>query len=360
MNDDPTPPTLSYAPACVLPSPGHPYANQDDQPRRPWRFPPEPTSLDPVETPFQGSIPSLPADRDPDADKKTILWRHSFWQRKRQAVVAALHAVEATASRIERFEECGSRAWILRDHDHPDHVRIAGSHCRDRFCDACMVEHRRLIARNFAEQVPKAFVRLLTLTLKHAAAGLAGQLDRLYEAFGRFRRHPEIRDRIAGGIAFLEVKANPTTREWHPHLHILFEGSYLPQPVASAVWLEITGDSYVVDVRKIGNAAAGGSYLLKYATKALSPTVWTDADHLQEAITALHGRRTFNAFGTWRTLNLSRPAPDDATWDVVAPLHTILDRARLGDEQAQALLRLLRRNDCELPADLSNDAAQPP
>jgi hypothetical protein len=200
-------------------------------------------------------------------------------------------------------------------------------------------------------QAPRVFVRLLTLTLKHSPTPLAEQLDRLYACFRRFRRHTDIRGRIRGGIAFLEIKASPTSKEWHPHLHVLFEGSFLPHELAKTAWQEITTDSFIVDVRKIGSAEQGGRYLLKYATKAISPIVWNDPALLDEAIQALAGRRTFNAFGTWRELSLSRPLPDTVEWIPLAPLHQVINKATNGDVVAQNLLRLLRRTDLELPVD---------
>jgi hypothetical protein len=55
------------------------------------------------------------------------------------------------------------------------------------------------------------------------------------------------------------------------HIHIVYEGSYIPEHELSELWFRITGDSFMVDVRPLGDEhdkrrAAG--YLAKYLGKS--------------------------------------------------------------------------------------------
>jgi hypothetical protein len=46
----------------------------------------------------------------------------------------------APPKRVERFDACGSNAWVIRDANDPEHYAVASDHCRDRFCQACATE----------------------------------------------------------------------------------------------------------------------------------------------------------------------------------------------------------------------------
>jgi hypothetical protein len=104
---------------------------------------------------------------------------------------------------------------------------------------------------------------------------------------------------MTGGVYFLELTFNERTALWHPHLHVIFEGAYLPHPVAKSTWLDVTADSFVVDVRALNGASGAAGYVTKYATKAVGASIWTNAGRLDEAMGALAGRRCFQTFGDW-------------------------------------------------------------
>ena len=54
------------------------------------------------------------------------------------------------------------------------------------------------------------------------------------------------------------------------HIHIIqVDGSFVPQKKLSELWLKVTGDSYVVDVRRV-RGKYGANYVAKYASKGMS------------------------------------------------------------------------------------------
>jgi hypothetical protein len=194
---------------------------------------------------------------------------------------------------------------------------------------------------------------MLTLTLKTSDAPLHETLTRLTASWRRFRVNRKIAPLLEGGLAFLELTLGKGTGQWHPHLHVLVEGAFLPIDLVRNVWHKVTGDSYIVHICALRSPADAASYVTKYAGKSLSPRVWHDPAKLQEAIEALTGRRTFNIFGNWQGYGLTQPPADDCEWEAVEPLQKTIARARAGDREAASILRTLQRGDpyafCDTP-----------
>lgn len=325
-------------------------------------------SLDPTETPA-GFIPVLPSDEERELARSwEIDFRHSFWWRKRLAVSSALFGLAPVSDQTRRFNECGKNSWLMECSTEPGRFRVASDRCRNRWCDACAQERRRVVTRNLITELVARYklsspaakcphIRFLTLTLKASTTPLKEQLDRLFSCFGRFRHRQKIAIAMKGGIAFLELSRNRETGAWHPHLHVLFEGDFLPHAVARSEWHAITGDSFIVDVRAIASVAVAAGYVVKYATKATGANVWTHPESLREAIIAMVGRRTFNAFGTWRSLSLARNRADDLIWHPVCTLASLVVRARSGDLEASRMLAKLVKG---LPDDPTDSNARDP
>ena len=91
--------------------------------------------------------------------------------------------------------------------------------------------------------------------------------------------------KAAGGITSYEF-TKQDEGDWHPHIHALVMlDDFIDQKALSAEWLDITGDSFVVDIRRIrSNPNAGGldiasgllevcKYALKFHDMTL-PDTW--------------------------------------------------------------------------------------
>jgi hypothetical protein len=204
------------------------------------------------------------------------------------------------------------------------------------------VAKSNLIARNLVSLVEPKSTRFVTLTLRHSTDSLTVQVNRLYSGFARLRARKLWRSTQRGGIAFLEVNWSADTQRWHPHLHVITTGGFIPQAKLRQAWHSITGDSYVVDVRWVRSSSNAASYVAKYAAKGAGDSVARDPAAFAEAISALRGRRTFLTYGTWRGVVLSKPTdlePHD--WQPVCSLERLLERAQSGDHRAAEMVACL-------------------
>jgi hypothetical protein len=210
----------------------------------------------------------------------------------------------------------------------------------------------------------KTGLRFVTLTLRHRRAPLADVLRRLRECFALLRRRKWWAERVRGGVAILEVKLSKHGL-WHPHLHIITEGKFLPQQELAAQWLAVTGDSSVVDVRAI-DAGPNGShqiskYVTKYVTKPCCSGVESDPELLDEFVLAMKGQRQYDRFGTWRKVDLDAEDPTSPNdWETVGGLESLLS-ARPSDLTPLELRALLWiRGRFARRSDAPPDGSRPP
>jgi hypothetical protein len=205
----------------------------------------------------------------------------------------------------------------------------------------CGRERSRVIATNVKLKTEGKAARFLSLTLKSHTESLADLLAKLTRDFTGLRRSKLWRKRVTGGVAFLEIKWLEATQRWHPHIHCLVQGRYIPQDELSRTWLKITGTSHIVDIRIATDDKYVTHYICKYASKPLDHTVVLDPDRLDEAIVALKGKRLCMTFGTWRGYKLTEP-PESGTWVQLGTLSEIIDNAEAGDTACMVALDALR------------------
>jgi hypothetical protein len=126
---------------------------------------------------------------------------------------------------------------------------------------------------------------------------------------------------------------------------VLWEGTFFPHAELRAAWLAATGDSFVVDVRKVRDLDYAANYLTKYLTKAVAKPVWSDPDRLREAIAATRHRKLISCFGSWAKLRLTEAPESDVEWVTVCPAENLLRAIQQGNHQATAIgLALWRRS----------------
>lgn len=267
-------------------------------------------------------------------------WRHSGWRDDRARVWRALYRTGQPDHRIEDFEACGDRAYVLKHRTEPDRFCIVGSGCHDRFCLPCAQHRSRTVARRIVAKTVNTEVRFLTLTLRTAGEPLVDSLDRLFASFLRLRRSNEWRARVSGGVSFLEIKWMSDTQRWHPHLHCLVQGRYFPHSSLKSLWHSVTGDSDIVDIRSARNQSRVSQYVTKYASKPFNSSFLHDEDRLDEAIIAMKGRRLATTFGTWRGYRLTED-PSERDWEVLGTVDEVVFRARDGDHLARQALDAL-------------------
>lgn len=298
-------------------------------------------SLDHQETNRTDEPSNLPSVLDTAAEVEGQRWCNRENLEHRRLVQEALERLKPCSKRLQRYSLCGAAAWVMSDKADSNHLKIASMKCRDRFCPTCARHRSWILSGNVAAAMAAKPLRFMTLTLVSSDLPLSAQIDKLYSCFAKLRKHREIKDKMKGGVFFLEITHSGRANGWHPHLHLIWEGEFIQHAHLSCLWHTLTGDSYVVDVRAIRNSTHLARYVVKYTTKPFVDSVLKQPDRLDEAITALHGRRSVSTFGTWRGLKLTKPVPGTVEWRPVCPLGELLIKARHGDDHASRLLQSL-------------------
>jgi len=134
---------------------------------------------------------------------------------------------------------------------------------------------------------------MLTLTLKTPAHIDRADFKRLIKSFAELRRRKLWKSE--GG--FWSVECVPSNGGNHLHLHCLQDSRFMPQKAIARAWQEITGDSFIVDIRRADRAAIFEA--AKYCTKTLSREYAETPDLLREYFLASRRVRLVGSFGTF-------------------------------------------------------------
>lgn len=211
----------------------------------------------------------------------------------------------------ERVNQCGS---YLLFHHFPtvDVVRLHAAHfCKKHLlCPLCAIRRgAKALAAYLARfevvkaQNPNLKPFLVTLTVKDGG-DLSERFKHLQKSQHElWKRRSRGRgcslDGVAGAVWSYEVKRGQGSGLWHPHLHMVALAETEPdQEQLSQEWHEITGDSFIVDVRPIDqqDPVSGFVEVFKYAVK-FSDQGPEDTVHAWET---LRGRRLLASAGLFR------------------------------------------------------------
>ena len=263
---------------------------------------------------------ALPPSLDHSETSEHPLVRQSQWQRRmharnwgsRSRIVDALWRDDdpAMQRRACRMGGCACMPSVGVMSDGKPVACL--NRCRDRMCPLCAgIRGRRTTAAIATAVGHWSTCRFVTLTLKSNDEPLADQVKRLYASFKLLRRTKWWKGLVHGGVAVLEVTWHSGTRRWHPHLHCLVDGDFMPQAQLSAAWLKVTGDSMIVDVRAVHDRVNAVNYVARYLGKPCGVDDWPP-EVIRAYAVALRGVRMFNAFGTKRQLDDSELTRDEA------------------------------------------------
>lgn len=298
------------------------------------------TLLDPPETAVDVPDGLLLTSDTLDGRSPCLPFRHTSWRRDRTRVLAAMLATGQPSARTLSFDRCGSSFWILQQRASPHALKIVAHRCHDRFCTPCGHDRVEDIRRNLAEYLTDQPHRFLTLTVASKSEPLAELIDHLLDSFRRLRQAKWWRSHVLGGAAFLEIKHNPGQARWHPHLHIICTGKFMPQKVLSQQWQIASRGSYIVDIRLVRSRHELLQYATKYVTKPLPASVRNQPARLRECITALKGRRLIITFGAWARWRLTA-RPVDGNWVCLGSMPDLRIKAYAGDAAAADILTIL-------------------
>ena len=217
-----------------------------------------------------------------------------------------------------RLQQCRKFAWFVQS-SVTKKLRVMSSRCKLRWCPICRDVSRMIVTNSVEEWLRlQQYPKMITLTLCHSDDPLQLQIDRIYKAFQLLRRRAFIQHRISGGVWFFQLKFNTTTEQWHPHIHCLVAGKYLPQNELKKLWHKITGDSYVVDIRPVKDLEGCSNEVARYATSPADITA-VNLERAIEIYYATKHRRICGSWGSARSLTLKpTPLEDTGEWTKVA------------------------------------------
>lgn len=287
----------------------------------PHRFKPVPeTSLDPQET------------AEHQVGNRYCALRHSGWRADRLRILRFLETHRDSDPATPRFANCGSIAWLLASRSEPVNYRIALNRCKHRLCLPCQQARARTIAYNLLDRAPKGRFRFVTLTVKSRPQPLVTTVAHLYGSFKNLRRSPWWKGLVTGGVAFLEITRHKTSGLWHPHLHLLVQGKFIPVDELREKWHATTRDSYIVDVRSPNHTEQVVTYVTAYAARDYDREILRDDSSIGEYLAATKGLRSVFTFGTFTRIRLLQAPKLEGEWDYVLRADELIERALRGED----------------------------
>jgi hypothetical protein len=233
--------------------------------------------------------------------------------------------------------EIGGCANYLVFHNYytRDEIRLAKARtCKKHLlCPFCarargaklMEKNVERVAQALAEN-PRLVPAMLTLTVKNAD-DLKGASEHLLNSLRKgLKRRRDFKEKGRGWTEFAKIEGAIYATEvtyseekgWHPHIHaVVLLNDYIDQKAFSAEWERITGDSKVVDIRKLktddsGDVTDSLAEVFKYAVKFADLPL----DKNLEAFEVLNGKRLIGSFGCLRGLQLPEKLTDDLLDDL--------------------------------------------
>ncbi len=238
--------------------------------------------------------------------------------RSRALVMRSFAAETGHVKEAGRLAKCGEYL-LFRNYFTVDVVRLhAAEFCKQHLlCPLCAIRRGAKLLKSYLDafqfvqaKQPHLVPYMVTFTvkngddLKERMQHLRKSLQFLHKRRHRPRDVSEVKKAQAGVWSFeVTNKGNG----WHPHCHAVWLCSSEPdQDALRQEWKDITGDSFMVDVRPFtGEPVEAFCEVFKYAVKfsELSP------EHTWEAYKVLQGSRLVASFGDFYGVEV----PDEYT-----------------------------------------------
>jgi len=225
----------------------------------------------------------------------------------------------------ERVSACGDYL-VFRHYFTVDQVKLHGARLcmKHLLCKLCAIRRGAKYLAAYLQRFellraenPRLRAFLVTLTvkdgedLKERFEHLKKSQQELWMQKHRGRGSPL--DGVSGAVWSYEIKRGSGSGNWHPHLHMIALAENLDSEdynagtlgALSAAWHNITGDSFMVNVKPIDQVdpATGFVEVFKYAVK------FSDQSHADtlHAFQTLRGKRLIASSGCFRGV----PEPPD-------------------------------------------------
>jgi hypothetical protein len=200
--------------------------------------------------------------------------------------------------------------------------------CKDRFCEYC-AKKRSARVRNSLNSIKNDFflnkkknqMRFLTLTIKNVQKiDIAVTYDKLIKAFQNLKRSTLWKNNVEGALQAYEITVS-NENQYHPHIHILYQGKYITQSLILTKWAQIVNrlglKSTVVDIRAVRDLDKAFFEISKYCFKPSNFTI-VDKYFVNKA---LYRRNLYGFSGTWykhlKNIARNNPGEIDEEYSVV-------------------------------------------
>ena len=249
--------------------------------------------------------------------------RYSKAKRAALDVAEYIGQLPAHQAVARRLQTCGDYL-VFRHYFTVDLVKLHGaSLCmKHLLCPLCAIRRGAKALKAYLDrwevvkaEKPALKPFLVTLTVKDGP-DLAERFKHLHDSQRELwkrkqRGRGSVLDGVVGAVWSYEVKRGSGSGTWHPHLHMIALAENEPdQQQLSQEWHNITGDSFIVDVRPISQAdpVSGFVEVFKYAVK-FSDQPPEDTLH---AWLTLRGKRLLGSAGCFRGVVVPDELLDDA------------------------------------------------
>ena len=223
----------------------------------------------------------------------------------------------------QRVLSCGDYL-VFRHYWSIDKVKLHGASLCNKhlLCPLCAIRRGSKALKSYLDrweviraQNPRLKAFLVTLTVKDGD-DLSERFKHLNKSqrelwMRKTRGRGSVLDGVAGAVWSYEVKRGKNSKSWHPHLHMIALAESMPdQMQLSQEWHNITGDSFIVDVRPISedDPVSGFVEVFKYAVK-FSEQPPEDTLH---AWVTLARKRLLASAGAFRGVEVPESLLDDS------------------------------------------------
>lgn len=261
--------------------------------------------------------------------QENFLWSLAKYKENYQDDKPNEESVMATKS-AQKLLGCGN-FLLFKNFYTIEQVKLSKFHvCNQHLlCPFCAAIRASKAIQKYTERVDEVLKKkrklkpvLITFTVKNGE-NLAERSEHLMKSFRTLmgRRRDYLKKgrgfnefcKIDGAMYSYENTYNEQTKEWHPHLHMFaLLDDWIDQEALSETWHEITGDSFVVDIRKVKKTkqmgyAEAAAEVCKYALKFGDLSV----ENTWQAFKVLKGKRLSGAFGSLWGVKIPENLADD-------------------------------------------------
>lgn len=270
---------------------------------------------------------------------------HSRYAEQRTLWLDAMRPNYAMHTMACRLETCGRNAWVEHNQDNGQ-FRIVADGCKLRFCPRCsgiFAKRCRERINSWTEKLQTTTqlrLKMVTLTMKHTRAPLQHQVKHLRQSFRRLRQRSLWKNSLSSGIGVMQITYNADDDTWHPHLHVLCHGKFIPQAKLTEAWKHASGGSTIVDIRAVRDVTKVVDYVTRYISRPIDFNDKPPPERLVEFIGAIKGARLLIAFGD--VPKAPKPPASEEVWTYVNSLAYLVYDAKRGGQKSAAVLACLR------------------